>query len=573
MGLDCETLNFRLFFMIKYAILFIALLFSFQIGTAQNADKILEERGEVYFSFDFAIGLDGITELETIGRFISISNITKNKVFAYANARGFEKFRKTGYQYSVLTPPSMLLSREEVDGVGSRTNWDFYPTYDEYIDIMNQFATDYPSLCELVKIGQSVEGRDLLFIHINDSLGIDQPEPEFMYTSTMHGDETTGYVLMLHLIEYLLENYETDDRINSLINALDIWINPLANPDGTYAGGNNSVYGASRFNANAVDINRNYPDPEDGPHPDGNAYQAETVAFMDFADVHHFTISANLHTGAEVANYPWDTWSKLAADNNWWVHVCSQYANTAHAHSPDGYLTFLNDGITNGYAWYSISGGRQDYMNYEQNCREFTLELSDIKLPTPDTLPFYWEYNFRSLINYMEQSLYGVHGIITDAHTGGPLLAKVFIEGHDKDNSHVYSSPKMGNYHRYLSAGVYSITYSAGGYQPVTINNIIVSNDSTTYVNIELDSLVGIDEEILQNGVRVYPNPVKNVVNIVLPEEAEEISVINLVGETMLTIKTIEENIQLELGHFPKGTYLLKIRFENSSVCKKVIVY
>lgn len=557
--------------MIKYTTLFVSLLFSLQICFAQDADKMLKERGEVYFSFD--IGLDGIDKLESIGKFISIDNIADNKVFAYANAKGFKKFRETGYHYSVLTPPSMLLSREELDGGGSRANWDFYPTYDEYIDIMHQFATDYPSLCEVVKIGQSVQGRDLLFIHINDSLGVDQPEPEFMYTSTMHGDETTGYVLMLHLIEHLLENYGTDNKITSIVNSVDIWINPLANPDGTYASGNNSVYGATRFNANGVDLNRNYPDPEDGQHPDGNAYQVETVAFMDFADEHHFAISTNLHTGAEVANYPWDTWSKLAADNNWWVHVCSQYANTAHAYSPDGYLTFLNDGITNGYAWYSISGGRQDYMNYEQNCREFTLELSDIKLPPPDTLPAYWEYNYRSFISYLEQSLYGLRGIITDAHTGDPILAKVYVDGYDKDNSHVYSSASMGDYHRYLSTGVYSITYSAGGYQPVVVNNVVVSNDSTTYINVQLDSLVGIDEERLQNLVQVYPNPVKNVIHIILPQEAREISVINLIGETMHSEVSDGEHIQFELGHFPKGMYLLKIRFKQGTVCKKVIVY
>jgi carboxypeptidase D len=35
----------------------------------------------------------------------------------------------------------------------------------------------------------------------------DEYEPEFMYTSTMHGDETVGYVLMLRLIDYLLTNY------------------------------------------------------------------------------------------------------------------------------------------------------------------------------------------------------------------------------------------------------------------------------------------------------------------------------------------------------------------------------
>ena len=50
------------------------------------------------------------------------------------------------------------------------------------------------------------------------------------------------------------------------------------------AGGNQDVWSATRYNANSVDLNRNYPDPEDGPHPDGNPYQAETIIFLGLAD-------------------------------------------------------------------------------------------------------------------------------------------------------------------------------------------------------------------------------------------------------------------------------------------------
>ena len=32
---------------------------------------------------------------------------------------------------------------------------------------------------------------------------------------------------------------------------------------------------------NFIDLNRNYPDPEDGLHPDGNPYQQETNIFLN----------------------------------------------------------------------------------------------------------------------------------------------------------------------------------------------------------------------------------------------------------------------------------------------------
>ncbi len=459
-----------------------------QASAQKEAFRQLEQRGEICLAIHLNPAENPALFIRQLGKLLYIDKVENLTVTAYANKKQFENILKKNIPFRLLTPPSMLLPEEVLDKRPQRAveSWDYYPTYQQYVDLMNGFANDYPGLCELVNIGQTVEGRDLLFIHINDSLGIDQNEPEFMYTATMHGDETTPYVLMLHLIDYLLSNYGSDPRVTRLVNNIDIWINPLANPDGTYAGGNNTVYGATRTNGNGVDLNRNYPDPEDGPHPDGNEYQPETVAFMNLADQHDFVLSCNMHTGAEVANYPWDTWGRLHADDNWWQYVCRQYADTVHAHAPAGYFTDLDNGITNGYAWYSISGGRQDYMNYFKHCREFTLELSHTKTPPPSQLPDFWEYNYRSFLNYMEQSFYGVTGTVTNAYNGNPVQAKVFVENHDVDNSHVYASLPVGNYNRPIKSGMYDFTFSAFGYYPQTVENVQAVDLQTTLLNVQL---------------------------------------------------------------------------------------
>ena len=69
-----------------------------------------------------------------------------------------------------------------------------------------------------------------------------------------------------------------------------------------------------------------------------NAYQNETTIFMGLADTVSFTISANMHSGAEVCNYPWDTWSTLTADDNWWEYVSHEYADSCQANSGNGYF-------------------------------------------------------------------------------------------------------------------------------------------------------------------------------------------------------------------------------------------
>ena len=477
---------------IRKSLLFIACCFLFSIAYTQNnvndlqlIDKIFNKKIETYFKFE----ISSTKQIHELTNIISIDDVKNKTVFAYANKKEFEKFLSLNIDYTILISPGKLIKNPKMlEKVNIReiTDWDFYPSYEAYESMMYQFETDYPNICKIVNIGTLPSGRKLLIAKITDNLLAHENEPEFLYTSTMHGDETAGYILMLRLIDYLLSNYGSNNRITDMIDDNEIWINPLANPDGTYAGGNNTVYGATRSNANGVDLNRNYPDPEDGPHPDGNPWQPETIAFMDFAEDHDFVLSCNIHSGAEVCNYPWDTWYPRHADDDWWIFVCREYADTAQFYSPYGYLTDLNNGITNGYDWYTIAGGRQDYMNYFHQCREFTLELSDIKILPANQLPAFWEYNYRSFLNYIEQINYGIRGIITDSITGNPIEAEVFIDGHDIDSSWVYSSLPVGNYYRPIYAGTYEITYSAQGYFPKTKSNVIAFNRNTTYVHVQL---------------------------------------------------------------------------------------
>lgn len=452
-----------------------------------NLDQVFSDRGEVYFKFENP----GQKQLMDLTKLISIDELNEfDEIFAYANKKEFDSFLELGIEFNVLTAPGLLHQVKMKNQVNLKetNDWDYYPTYEAYVDIMYQFETNYPNICDVFSIGLTNEGREILVAKISDNISQNEGEAQFLYTGTMHGDETAGYVLSLRLIDYLLSSYGSNQRIDNMVDGLEIWINPLANPDGTYHSGNNSVNGATRYNSNNVDLNRNYPDPEDGPHPDGNEWQTETLLFMQMAENNHFSLSVNTHGGAEVCNYPWDTWPDLAADDDWWQFVCHEYADTAHAHAPGNYMEGFDDGITNGYAWYTTSGCRQDYMNYFQQCREFTLELSDTKLLPASQLPEHWEYNYRSFLNYIEQALYGVRGIVTDASTGNPVYAEVFIDGHDMDSSWVYSLEESGNYYRLLFEGTYDITFAAYGYFPQTIENVEVLNYESTLLNVQLEN-------------------------------------------------------------------------------------
>ena len=458
-------------------------LCTLSVQAQQPFDK--SDREEVYFRFTAKP-----QDLRTTGPDISVDKVIGDTAWAYATGRNYLAFQSKGFKTTRLPHPGDgpgVVMRDIVKRTkGNRTTWNFYPTYEAYVDLMEGFAADFPDLCQLITIGVLPSGRKLLALKISDNVTTDEAEPEFFYTSSMHGDETTGYILMLHLIEYLLEGYSSDPEVADLVNEMEIFINPLANPDGTYRAGNSTVSGARRYNSNGVDLNRNYPDIIDGPHPDGQAWQPETLAFMDFAAAHNFVVSANFHGGIEVVNYPWDTRAPLHADDAWWQLVCRQYADTAHAYSPNGYMDALNNGITNGYAWYEANGTRQDYMNYEHYCRELTIELSNTKLLPASQLEAHWSYNYRSFINLMKQARLGIKGTITALENNQPVEATITLVDHDQYHSEVKSSP-LGDYYRPVKAGTYTLSIDAPCYQTLIIPNVIIEDGEAMVINVQLE--------------------------------------------------------------------------------------
>ncbi len=285
--------------------------------------------------------------------------------------------------------------------VEEMASWDRYPTYETYVAMMQQWATQYPTLCRLDTIGLSVQNRLILSLELTSAP--DSSMPEFFYSSTMHGDEVTGYVLMLRLIDTLLASYGSSPRLTALLDRVHVCINPLANPDGTYHVGNETVQGSVRYNANGIDLNRNFPDPFGTSKP---ALPQENEAMIDYVSRHQFRLSANLHGGSEVMNYPWDCFTSVQnphPQSQWWREVGKRFVDSARAVNSALFRDVTYSGIIAGGDWYVIHGGRQDYMNYYHQCLEMTMEVSTVKTLSSSQLPAYWNALATPLIGYIEE--------------------------------------------------------------------------------------------------------------------------------------------------------------------------
>jgi len=284
-------------------------------------------------------------------------------------------------------------------GVGKRG--EDYDSPEATIVHLNAIQKKYPQIVSLIEIGRSVEGRSLLFAKISapsstaSSAGL-MPmasRKEFKYVANMHGDEIVGRELMVKLIEDLAKNYGVDERITRLLNTVQIYIMPSMNPDGAAH--------VTRANANGVDLNRSFPDYTTDDHQNNSDHrEPEIQAMMKFQAQHQFALSANFHGGAEVVNYPYDAIPDVFPLQNLVQNMSLDYARKVP------YLwnsTDFEHGVTNGYAWYQVNGGMQDWSYHWYGDLQLTIELTKTKWPERSTVDQYYQDYRDSLLGYIEE--------------------------------------------------------------------------------------------------------------------------------------------------------------------------
>ena len=354
-----------------------------------------------------------------------------------------------------------------------------YPTYDTVAATLLTRATQYPSICQRVDLGTSVQGRHIYALKISDNVATEEDEPEFKYIANMHGDEVVGLMMCMNLIDYLLQNYPTVPRVANLVDNVEIWIVPSMNPDGY------TLY--QRENASGYDLNRNFPEGS-GSNPDPNTpagHPTEVAVIMNWSFAHSFTLAANFHGGALVANYPFDndglgSVNSPSPDDDLFLALSEEYSED---NSPMWNSTEFYHGITNGAAWYAIDGGMQDWDYRYMGGNEITFELGNTKAPAFSQIPTYWSQNQESMLSYMETCLTGVRGLVTNASTNAPLAATVSVIGR---NHNVYTDPQVGDYHRMLLPGTYSLKFEVAGYDPMTISNVVVNTGNATRLDVHM---------------------------------------------------------------------------------------
>ncbi|XP_053441404.1 carboxypeptidase N catalytic chain isoform X1 [Nycticebus coucang] len=388
--------------------------------------------------------------------------------------------------------------------------------YDDLVRTLYKVRNECPQITRVYSVGRSVQGRHLYVLEISDYPGIHEPlEPEVKYVGNMHGNEVLGRELLLQLSEFLCEEFRSgNQRVVRLVQDTRIHILPSMNPDGyevaAAQGPNEPGYLVGRNNANGVDLNRNFPDlntyvyyneKHGGPNhhlplPDNwkSQVEPETQAVIQWMHSFNFVLSANLHGGAVVANYPYDkslehrvrgfrsTANTPTPDDKLFQKLAKVYSY-AHGWMHQGWNCgdYFPDGITNGASWYSLSKGMQDFNYLHTNCFEITLELSCNKFPRQEELQREWLGNREALIQFLEQVHHGIKGIVLDENYNNLAGAVISVSGINHD----VTSGSHGDYFRLLLPGTYTVTATAPGFDPETVT-VTVGPAEPVLVNFQL---------------------------------------------------------------------------------------
>lgn len=305
------------------------------------------------------------------------------------------RLRRLGYQVQ----PAQLAAAQDSRAAGSINDFppadSAYHNYPEMTDEINQIVANYPSIAMRTSFGASYQGRDLIAVKISDNVGVDEAEPEVLFTHHQHAREHLTVEMAMYLLNLFTGSYATDTRVRDLVNSREIWIMPDVNPDGGEYDIATGSYRSWRKNRQpnagstniGTDLNRNWAyqwgccggssgstgsETYRGPTPESSP-EVSTIA--DFVrgrvvgGVQQIRTNIDFHTYSELVLWPYGY----------------TYADTAPGMTATDAAAFraLGEGMaaTNGYTpeqasdLYITDGSIDDWLWGSQRIFSFTFEM------------------------------------------------------------------------------------------------------------------------------------------------------------------------------------------------------
>ncbi len=402
-----------------------------------------------------------------------------------------------------------------------------YRNYDELLEDLQEIESQYPDICKLYDIGNtrgkeySMAGNsyyndynhEIWAMKVSDNVEEEEDEPSVFYMAEHHAREPISLEVNMYVLNHIISNYGSDPTITDEVNNKQIWFMPLVNPNGHKIVTDevdlwwrknirdNNENGSINFGGgDGVDPNRNYAWNWGGEGSSGDTYsetyrgpsafsEPEIQAMRDMLGSHHFVTGITYHSYSELVLFPFGYANNIQApDHDALEELANEMAFTIPGQS-GGYYDPMPS-----YELYPASGTTDDYAYGEYGVFSFTIELGTEFIPPASQIEGICEDNLEAaLILLTRVNRKALTGHITDAESGDPVVAEIYIDG--IDNTGEFRKPYesdlfFGRYYRLLQMGSYGVTFSALGYETQTINNVSISPLQQTVLDVELEPIL-----------------------------------------------------------------------------------
>jgi murein tripeptide amidase MpaA len=105
------------------------------------------------------------------------------------------------------------------------------------VSAMKDLENKYPDLAKTVVLGRTHEGRDIVALKLSKGApGDTSSKTGVVFTGCHHAREWNSADQPLYDAQKILGDYATDPKMQERLNKGEIWMVPVANPDGyTYS--------------------------------------------------------------------------------------------------------------------------------------------------------------------------------------------------------------------------------------------------------------------------------------------------------------------------------------------------
>jgi hypothetical protein len=269
-----------------------------------------------------AIRVTGVRAESLLARGFDVVGAERGAAIVVADPAERARMESFGWRGTVLRPPGANTSR--APGLQIATTTRVYRSYDDPVRGVRAFIDSMArtnSSISVDTIGRSYEGRPMLAVKIGIK-GDAPSRPNVLYMAAYHAREWAATDFALRLITYLANPPAGNTRVDSLLQTRDIWVIPVANPDGyEYTFTTDRLWRKTRSpqagGAVGVDMNRNhrqnwgFDDAGSSPDPSSDIYRGPTPAseievrnIEAFHAAHPPVVSVSYHTYAGLLLYP-----------------------------------------------------------------------------------------------------------------------------------------------------------------------------------------------------------------------------------------------------------------------------